>query len=123
EKKFDTKGFVEKLVKLSESSESPEVFPVKHEIHYTLTVHPDYPRVKPGAVVRAWLPFPQEFRQQKEVKLVRSEPPATKIASARAPQRSIYFEQTITDASKPPRFEMDIEFLSSAYCPKLDPAK
>ena len=123
EKKFDTAAFVEKLVKLSESSQSPEVYPVKHEIHYTLTVHPDHPRVKPGAVVRAWLPFPQEYRQQKDVKLVRSDPPATKISDASAPQRTVYFEQTITDASKPPRFEMDVEFLSSAYCPKLDPAR
>jgi hypothetical protein len=122
-KKFNTKKFVEKLVKLSESSELPEVYPVKHEIHYTLTVHPKHPRVKPGAVVRAWLPFPQEYRQQKDVKLVHSEPPATKIASASAPQRSVYFEQTIRDASKPPRFEMDVEYLTSAYCPKLDPAK
>jgi hypothetical protein len=123
EKKFDTKSFVEKLVELSESSDSPEVFPVKNEIHYTLTVHRDHPRVKPGAVVRAWLPYPQEYRQQKDVKLVHSDPPATKISSASSPQRTVFFEQTITDASKPPRFEIDIEFLSSAYCPKLDPAK
>ncbi len=123
EKKFNTAKFVEKLVKLSESSPSPEVFPVKHEIHYTMTVHPDHPRVKPGAVVRAWLPFPQEYRQQKDVKLVRSDPPAAHIASKSAPQRSVYFEQKITDASKPPRFEIDVEYLSSAYCPKLDPAK
>jgi hypothetical protein len=123
EKKFDTAKFVETLVQLSESSESPEVFPVKHEIHYTLTVHRKHPRVKPGAVVRAWLPFPQEYRQQNDVKLVHSDPPATKIASASAPQRSVYFEQTITDAKKAPRFEIDVEYLSSAYCPKLDPAK
>lgn len=122
-KKFNTKKLVEKLVKLSESSDSPEVYPMKQEIHYTLTVHPKHPRVKPGAAVRAWLPFPQEYRQQKDVKLVRSEPPATKIASAGAPQRSVYFEQTVSDASKPPHFEIDIEYLTSAYCPKLDPAK
>src|SRR6185436_2681543 len=123
EKKFNTAAFVEKLVKLSESSESPEVFPVKHEIHYTLTVHPKHPRVKPGAVVRAWLPFPQEYRQQKDVKLVHSDPPATKISSESSPQRTVYFEQTIGDDAKPPRFEIDVEFHTSAYCPKLDPAK
>jgi hypothetical protein len=122
-KKFNTAAFVEKLVKLSESSESPEVYPVKHEIHYTLTVHPDHPRVKSGAVVRAWLPFPQEYRQQKDVKLVRSDPPVTKISSVSSPQRTVYFEQTIDDAAKPPRFEIDFEFVTSAYCPKLDPAK
>jgi hypothetical protein len=123
EKKFKTAEFVEKLVRLSELSESPEVFPVKHKIHYTLTVHPNHPRVKPGALVRAWLPFPQEYRQQKDVKLVHSDPPASHVASEMAPQRTVYFEQAIEDASKPPRFEIDIEYLSSAYCPKLDPAK
>jgi hypothetical protein len=123
EKKFKTAELVEKLVKLGESSQSPEIFPVKHEIHYTLTVHPKHPRVKPGAVVRAWLPFPQEYRQQKDVKLIRSDPPATKIASESAPQRTVYFEQTIADVAKPPHFEIDVEFLTSAYCPKLDPAK
>jgi transglutaminase-like putative cysteine protease len=123
EKKFDTKELVEKLVKLSESSNSPEVYPVKHEIHYAITVRPNHPRVKPGAVVRAWLPFPQEYRQQKDVKLVRSDPPATKIASTSAPQRSVYFEQTISDGTRPPHFEIDVEYVTSAYCPKLDAAK
>src|SRR3954447_7567109 len=52
-KKFNTKKLVEKLVKLSESSDSPEVYPMRQEIHYTLTVQPKHPRVKPGAVVRA----------------------------------------------------------------------
>jgi transglutaminase-like putative cysteine protease len=122
-KKFNTTDFIKKLVKLSESSESPEVFPVKHVVYYTLTLHPDNPRVKPGAVVRAWLPFPQEYRQQKDVKLVRSDPPATKISSPSSPQRTVFFEQTITDASKPPRFDIVVEYHTSAYCPKLDPAK
>src|SRR4051812_12007041 len=123
EKKFNTKELVEKLVKLSESSESPEVYPVKHAVHYTMTVHAKNPRVKPGAVVRAWLPFPQEYRQQKGVKLVHSDPPATHVASTSAPQRTVYFEQTIGDDKKPPKFEIDVEFVTSAYCPKLDPEK
>src|SRR4029078_4850920 len=123
EKKFNTAAFVEKLVKLSESSESPELYPVKHEIHYVLAFRPNHPRVKPGAVVRAWLPFPQEYRQQKDVKLVHSDPPATKISNVSSPQRTVYFEHTLDDAAKPPRFEINVEFLTSAYCPKLDPAK
>lgn len=122
-KKFNTTSFVKKLVQLSESSESPEVFPVKHVIYYTLTLHPDNPRLKPGAVVRAWLPFPQEYRQQKDVRLVRSDPPVTKISSPASPQRTVFFEQTVTDASKPPRFDIEVEYQTSAYCPKLDPAK
>jgi transglutaminase-like putative cysteine protease len=79
--------------------------------------------VKPGAKVRVWLPFPQEYRQQHDVKLVRSEPAECQIASKDAPQRSIYFEQTVAAASKPPRFEIELEFVTDAYCPRLDPAK
>jgi transglutaminase-like putative cysteine protease len=123
EKKFNVTALVEKLVGMSESSESPEIYPVKHHVRYTLSVHPHHPRVKKGAVVRAWLPFPQEYRQQREIKLVRSKPAEAHVASPQAPQRTIYFEQQIVDAKQPPQFEVEFEFVTSAYCPKLDPAK
>ncbi len=121
--RFDTRALVEKIVKQMESSDSTELFPVKHHIHYELTIKPDHPRVKEGAVVRAWLPYPQEYRQQKDVKLISSEPPVTHVSSADAPQRTIYFEQKITDPKKPVRIVADYEFLTSAYCPKLLPEK
>jgi transglutaminase-like putative cysteine protease len=123
EKKFDTTEHVAKLVKLAESADGPQIYPVKHNVKYSLTVHDKHPRVKPGAKVRVWLPFPQEYRQQHDVKLVRSEPAECQIASKEAPQRTIYFEQTVSDATKPPRFEMELEFTTDAYCPDLDAAK
>jgi hypothetical protein len=123
EKKFNTTELVEKLVKLAEASDGPRIYPVKHHVKYSLTVHDKHPRVKPGAKVRAWLPFPQEYRQQHDVKLVRSRPLKVRIASRDAPQRTVYFEETITDATKPPRFEVELEFMTDAYCPDLDPAK
>lgn len=123
EKKFNLNALVEKIVQLADDSVSPEVYPVKHHVNYELLVHANHPRVKPGAVVRAWLPFPQEYRQQKDVQLIRSDPQPAQIASALAPQRTIYFEQTITDPKKSPRFLAEFEFVTSAYCPKLDPAK
>ena len=54
------------------------------------------------------------------MKLVRSEPAECQIASKDAPQRTIYFEQTVADAKTPPRFEIELEFVTDAYCPKLD---
>ncbi len=123
EKKFNTTALVEKLVKLSETSDDPQVYPVQHHVKYELAVHAGHPRVKPGANVRAWLPFPQEYRQQQHVRLVSSNPPEAKIASKDAPQRSVYFEQTVTNANQAPRFQVEFEFVTSAYCPKLDPAK
>jgi len=120
-KEFDTTAHVVKLVKLSEASNDPFVYPVKHHVTYELIVHDDCPRLKAGAKVRAWLPYPQEYRQQRDVKLIKADPPETKIASKDAPQRSIYFEQAISDPKQPPRFRIEFEYLTSAYCPKLDP--
>jgi len=123
EKKFDLNSHIERLVKLAESSETPEVYPVKHNVRYKLAVNKGNPRLKAGAKVRAWLPFPQEYRQQQDVKLIRTDPPHKSISENGAPHRSIYFEETITNPEEPPRFVAEFEFVTSAYCPKLDPAK
>jgi transglutaminase-like putative cysteine protease len=123
EKSFNTTAMVEKLVKLSETTDDVEIYPVKHHLTYTITIHKDAPHLTPGATVRAWLPYPQEYRQQRDIKLLSSSPSDPKIASTSAPQRTAYFEQKITDPNAPPRFQIEIEFVTSAYCPKLDPAK
>src|SRR4051812_198300 len=39
EKKYNTRALVEKLVNLAESSDSPELYPIKHRVHYEITVH------------------------------------------------------------------------------------
>src|SRR6185295_3660088 len=100
-----------------------ELYPVTPHVKFEVAVKEGHPRLKPGAKVRAWLPFPQEYRQQHDVKLISSSPADGKIASTDAPQRSIYFEQTVTDPSKAPRFEIEFEYVNGSYCPKLDPAK
>jgi transglutaminase-like putative cysteine protease len=93
-------------------------------VRYELKVHDGHPRVKAGAKVRVWLPFPQEYRrQQKDVKLVRSEPAHRMISDTGAPHRTIYFEQTVDNASEPPHFLVEFEFVTSAYCPKLELAE
>ena len=121
--KFNVPALLEKIVTLAESSGKPFVYPVKHHLNYEVAVKPGNPRVKPGAKVRAWLPFPQEYRHQRDVKLLGSSPEGGHIASNGAPQRSIYFEQTIGDDVQPPRFAIELEYVASAYCPQLDPAK
>jgi transglutaminase-like putative cysteine protease len=124
EQKFDTTALVEKLVRMSESADEPEIYPVNHSVRYELIVHDGHPRVKPGATVRAWLPYPQEYRrQQRDVKLVRTDPPHVMIADAETPQRTIYFEQKIESAEERPLFVAEFEFVTTAYCPKLDSAK
>jgi hypothetical protein len=122
-KKFDLNGLIVELVRLSENSDSDEIYPVKHNVRYQLAVEEDHPRVQPGARVRAWLPFPQEYRQQRDVKLVRSDPPHVSISENGFPHRTIYFEETVADSAGPPRFRVEFEFITSAYCPHLDAAK
>jgi Transglutaminase-like superfamily len=123
EKKFNVNRLIETIVKLSDASDDPLVYPVKQHIKYSVELHKDNPRIKQGARVRAWLPFPQEYRQQRDVRLISSNPPGGRIASASVPQRSIYFEQIVEDPANPPRFEIEFEFVTSAYCPKIDPNK
>jgi hypothetical protein len=121
-KKFHLVGLLEQLVDEAESSATPEIYPVHHRVKYELAVHDGHPLVKPGAKVRAWLPFPQEYRQQQGVKLLSSNSTGFEIADASAPHRTIFFEQTIADPARPLRFSVEFEFTTSAYCPQLDPA-
>jgi transglutaminase-like putative cysteine protease len=73
--------------------------------------------------VRAWLPFPQQYRRQRNVRLISSEPPRGEISRNGAPHRTIYFQQTIGPDAQPPRFRVEFEYETAAYCPKLDPAR
>jgi transglutaminase-like putative cysteine protease len=123
EKKFNLNGHLEKLVDISETAATAEIYPVKHKVRYELAVNAGNPRMKEGAIVRAWLPFPQEYRQQREVKLTASEPAGVKLSDNGSAHRSIYFEQKLNDPSSPPRFRAEFEFVTTAYCPKLDSAK
>lgn len=121
-KNFDLTQHIAQLVALADESTTAEIYPVRHHVTYQLRVKPDHPRVRPGAVVRAWLPYPQAYVQQRDVKLLSSEPPVTQIADNGAPHRTLYFEQRLEDA-EPPSFRAEFEFVTSAYCPKLDPAQ
>jgi transglutaminase-like putative cysteine protease len=78
-----------------------------------------------------WLPYPQEYRQQRDVKLISASPePKTIAPSAHegnpvtgGPQRTVYFEQRIEDPAKPLVFQEVVEYNSYAYYPKLEAAR
>jgi transglutaminase-like putative cysteine protease len=122
-KKFDLNGLIVELVRQSENSRSDEVYPVKHNVRYELSVNKGHPRLKAGARVRAWLPYPQVYRQQRDVRLVRSEPPHHTISANGGAHRTIYFEESIANPTNPPRFRVEFEFTTSAYCPNLNAAQ
>lgn len=122
-KRFDLPRHIERLLALADKSDSPYVAPVKHRVCYTLAVKEGNPRLRAGAKVRCWLPFPQEYRQQKDIRLISTEPEGGVVAANNQPQRTVYFEQTIEDPAKPPQFVAEFEFVTSAYAPKLDPGQ
>ncbi len=112
-------------------SSSPEVLAIKHRITYTLTIPLHTQGMKAGSLVRVWLPFPQEYRQQQDVRLISTSPACTTLAPSAiegspvtgAPQRSIYFEQHCPDPAKPMSFTETFEYVSYAYYPRLDESK
>lgn len=121
EKKFALDALIADLNKLAKTADTPAIYPVKHRVTYTLTLKEGNPRLKPGATVRAWLPFPQEYRiQQTDVKLLKSEPTDAVVAPPKTPQRTIYFEQVVDDKGTPPKFVAEYEFTAHAYVPTLD---
>jgi hypothetical protein len=96
-----------------------EVLPVRHEIKFGLTVPANTPGAKAGSLVRAWLPYPQAYRQQSDVKLVSASPAGPQVAENGSPHRTLYFEQRITDPAKPVTFEAVYTYTSRAYYPQL----
>jgi transglutaminase-like putative cysteine protease len=115
----------------AKKTDKTEVIPIRHRIRYSLTVKPNRPGAKEGSTLRCWLPFPQEYRQQKEVNLIRSSPAEGIIAQSGrpagrvdgpfsgAPQRTVYLEQKISDPAKAVTFDEEFEYISYAYCPDL----
>ena len=124
-KKFDLPSHLAKLVKEAEQATTPEVHPVRHEVTYRLKVKDGHPRLRAGAKVRCWLPYPQEYRQQQQVRLTSASPAGYTVAPKDAPQRTIYFEQTVQagEQSQGAEFEAQFEFVTAAYCPHLDPVR
>src|SRR3954462_5330718 len=66
----------------AEKSGQVEVMPVKHRFSHKITIDANIPDVKRGSLVRVWLPYPQEYRQQRDVKLISASPEPKLIAPA-----------------------------------------
>ncbi|MEO1498007.1 MAG: transglutaminase domain-containing protein [Planctomycetota bacterium] len=120
---FDLDDTLARIVALCEETDEPLLAPIKHTARYRLRVKPGHPRVRTGAVVRAWLPFPQELPQQTDVRLISSTPAAKRIAPSGTPHRTVYFEQTLGDDGAAPTFEIELEFTTFSQYAKLDPER
>jgi transglutaminase-like putative cysteine protease len=110
-----------KVIAEAETSGKTEVVPIKHRITYTLTIPQlpsDIAMNESGSMLRVWLPFAQEYRQQKDVKLVSTSPAAKLVAENGSPHRTIFFEVPLKtrDARE---FQAVFEYASCAYYPML----
>ena len=119
------------IVDEAEKTGAVEVQPVHHRLSYTLTLRANAPGVKTGSLVRVWLPYPQEYRQQRDVKLISASPEPKLIAPSAVegnpvsggPQRTVYFEQRVTDPTKPMEFKEVFEYTAFAYYPRIEESK
>jgi hypothetical protein len=102
-----------------------EILPIHHTVTFTLTIPANAKGAKPGSTARVWLPYPQEYRQQKNVKLIKASPENATIAPnavdgnpvTGGAQRTIYFEKKIDDPAKDQVFTAEYEYDSYAYYP------
>ena len=131
EPKWKLTDHLKAVVAEAEKTGQVEVLPVRHRITYTVTLKPNTPGIKAGSLMQAWLPYPQEYRQQRDVKLISVSPRITALAPKAvegnplggSAQRTIYFEQDVTDPATPMEFKEVFEYKSFAYYPRLDAAK
>ena len=131
EPKWKLTDHLKAIVEEAERTGNVEVQPVHHTVTHMLTIRANTPGIKAGAPVRVWLPFPQEYRQQREVKLISASPEPKLIAPAAVEgnpvsggaQRTVYFEQAAGDPAKPMEFKLVFDYTSFAYDPKLDEAR
>jgi transglutaminase-like putative cysteine protease len=116
----------------AERTGQPYVLPVKMHVKFTVTIPAEAKGMKPGSLVRAWLPYPQEYgKRQYDVKLISASPSSPQIAPpakgehpmSGAPQRTAYFEARVSDPVKPVVFTEVFEYTCQSYYPQLDEAK
>jgi hypothetical protein len=131
EPKWQLTDHLKTIVEEAERTGNIEVQPIHHKVTHTLTIPGNTLGAKPGAPVRVWLPYPQEYRQQSHVQLISASPEPKLIAPSGVEgnpvsggaQRTVYFEQQVVDPVKPMEFKLVFDYVSYAYYPKLDEAR
>ncbi len=122
-KRLDMPKHLVHLIAEARQTGLTQVHGVKHRIRYTLSVKDGNPRIKKGARVCCWLPFPQQYQQQAQIKLLATHPGPARLSPNGQPHRMAYLEQTVEDPLKSPVFSAEFEFVTHAFVPRLDPDK
>ncbi len=121
------------------SGGSPIVLPHRFEVRYTFTVKPSPDQNNPGLMkagskLRVWLPFPQAYRQQRDVELVSATIDGKPYEPYIAPNatnhdgpgpiggslhRTTYYEFTVEDPAKPITFEQVFAYTTAGHYPVI----
>jgi transglutaminase-like putative cysteine protease/ubiquinone/menaquinone biosynthesis C-methylase UbiE len=109
------------VIAAAEESGKADVLSIRHRIDYTVTIPANTRGAKAGSQVRVWLPFPQEYRRQTDIKLLEASPKVADfvIADNGAPHRTVCFTHTIDDPSKELTYKLAFQYTSAAYYPIL----
>ena len=101
--------YLPKVLLAAKSSHKPAVMPVRHTIHYEISVHAD--AVPAGEVIRCWMPYPRTDMPmaQYDVKLVSASEPQYVIAPDSYHHKSIYMEKK-AESGKPTVFSYDFTY-------------
>jgi transglutaminase-like putative cysteine protease len=111
---------------LRATGEDPLVLPRRQEVTYTLTVPAKTPGMKSGSVLRVWLPFPQEYRTQRNIRVLDLSPPGGKISptwregESGHEHRCVYFEHRVDDPTVDAVFSVRFAYDTGAWSPRLD---
>ena len=122
-KRFRLTPLIEELIAEADEAGKAEVFPVHHDIKYKVTVPAGHPRLRPGALVRAWLPVAQTYARQRNVQITRCVPADSLTNNYEAPHAAVFFTHTVEDPDEPVDFSVEYNFEMSGYAPRLDPSK
>ncbi|HRK31207.1 MAG TPA: transglutaminase domain-containing protein [Tepidisphaeraceae bacterium] len=128
-KRWTRLAHLAEIIAAANASDAQEVLPTRTRVNYSLTVKPNA-RAKTGSRLRVWLPFPQDYARQSNVRLLNSEPGEARVAESASDgqtiagpaQRTVYLEQTIDNPALPIRFAIEFEYDTSALYPTLDDA-
>jgi hypothetical protein len=119
ERQLGQRKHIQDILAASEKSDAEALLPIRTTMDYALTVKPNQAGAKPGSVLRCWLPFPQVYKVQKNVKLLSCSPAAKLVAPEGTPQRSVYCEHTIDDPAQPVEFRLKVQYDTAALYPRI----
>jgi len=109
------------VLRLAGANEGSKFEPVRMKVRHNITVDPGV--VPAGKTVRCWMPFPQEYQQQTDVRLLYTSPTVNQVAPNGTGQRTIYLERPAGATGKPTVFVAEYEYTCAAYAPSLSEDK